>query len=176
MSSYRHQLVILPENIDEFDIEALYASDGNILCIEPDTRCPRSAAMSPEICSAILEWAYASPDRYIIENGYDSELQTIQKRTLYSMDTKNRVLYLNSFSRSISPAIRTAYMVIPENLLELWKKKHVYYYSLVLKQEQYALAEFIRKGHFMKHYKYMRKSYKERRAVSYTHLRAHETF
>ncbi len=163
LSSYRHQLVILPENIDEFDIEALYDSDGNILCIEPDTRCPRSAAMSPEICSAILEWAYASPDRYIIENGYDSELQTSQKRTLYSMDTKNRVLYLNSFSRSISPAIRTAYMVIPENLLELWKKKHVYYYSLVLKQEQYALAEFIRKGHFMKHYKYMRKAYKERR-------------
>lgn len=163
LSSYRHKVILLPSNIDKFDIDALYASDGNILCIEPDTRFPRSKAMSPAIYEKILKWAYSSPDRYIIENGYDSELQSIQKNTLYSMDTKNRVLYLSSFSRSISPAVKTAYMVIPENLLELWKKKHVYYYSLVSKQEQYALAEFIRRGHFIKHYKYMRKSYKERR-------------
>lgn len=163
LSAYRHKVILLPSNIDEFDIDALYASNGNILCIEPDTRFPRSKEMSPEECRAILEWAYSAPDRYIIENGYDSELQSNQKKTLYSMDTQNRVLYLNSFSRSISPAVKTAYMVIPEKLLERWKKKHVYYYSLVPKQEQYALAELIRRGHFIKHYKYMRKSYKERR-------------
>lgn len=163
LSSYRHKVILLPSNIDEFDIDALYASDGNILCIEPDTRFPRSNAMSPKVCSEILKWAYSAPDRYIIENGYDSELQSSQKKTLYSMDTQNRVLYLSSFSRSVSPAVKTAYMVIPENLLEHWKKKHVYYYSLVSKQEQYALAEFIRRGYFIKHYKYMRKSYKERR-------------
>lgn len=163
LSSYRHKVTLLPSNIDEFDIDALYASGGSILCIEPDTRYPRSRAMPQETCREILKWAYAAPDRYIIENGHDSELQSVQKKTLYSMDTQNRVLYLSSFSRSISPAVKTAYMVIPENLLELWKKKHIYYYSLVSKQEQHALAEFIRRGHFIKHYKYMRKSYKERR-------------
>lgn len=163
LSSYRHKVILLPSNIDEFDIDALYAADGNILCIEPDTRFPRSNSLPPKTREKILEWAYASPDRYIIENGYDSELQSTQNKPLYSMDTQNKVLYLNSFSRSISPAVKTAYMVIPENLLEIWKKEHVYYYSLVSKQEQYALAEFIRMGHFMKHYKYMRKSYKERR-------------
>lgn len=163
LSSYRHKVILLPSNIDEFDIDALYACDGDILCIEPDARFPRSKPLSREACCEILKWAYSAPDRYIIENGYDSELQSNQKKTLYSMDTKNRVLYLNSFSRSISPAIKTAYMVLPENLLELWKKKHVYYYSLVSKQEQYALAELIRRGHFMKHYKCMRKIYKERR-------------
>lgn len=163
LSSYRHKVILLPPNIDEFDIDALYASGGNILCIEPDTRFPRSSVLSPEICGEILKWAYSASDRYIIENGYDSELQSTQKETLYSMDTQGKVLYLNSFSRSVSPAVKTAYMVIPENLLELWKKKHVYYYSLVSKQEQYALAEFIRRGHFIKHYKHMRKLYKERR-------------
>ncbi len=163
LSSYRHKVIFLPSNTDEFDIDALYASDGNILCTEPDTRFPRSNAMSPEIRRAVLEWAYAAPDRYIIENGYDSELQSVQRKTLYSMDTQNRVLYLSSFSRSLSPAVKAAYMVIPENLLEIWKKKHTYYYSLVSKQEQYALAEFIHKGHFMKHYKHMRRIYKERR-------------
>lgn len=163
LSSYRHKVILLPQSINEFDIDALYASVGNILCIEPDTRFPRSNALSEKVCGEILKWAYSAPDRYIIENGYDSELQSVQKKTLYSMDTQNRILYLNSFSRSVSPAVKTAYMVIPENLLELWKKKHVYYYSLVSKQEQYALAEFIRRGYFIKHYKHMRKLYKERR-------------
>lgn len=161
--SYRHKIVMLPAELDGFDIDALYSADGKILCLEPDTRCPRSRAMPKEVCRQILAWAYAAPDRYIIENGYDSELQSAQKETLYQMDTQGRVIYLNSFSRTLSPAVKTSYMVLPESLLELWKREHVYYYSLVSKQEQYALAEFINRGHFTKHYKDMRKIYKERR-------------
>ncbi|MGM9937752.1 MAG: PLP-dependent aminotransferase family protein [Candidatus Ornithomonoglobus sp.] len=162
LSSYGRKIVMLPINTDEFDADALYKSGGSVLCVETDTRFPRSESISPQICEAVLEWAYSAPDRYIVENGYDAELQAVKKKTIYSMDTENRVIYLSSFSRSISPTFKTAYMIIPEKLLELWKRKHVYYYSLVSKQEQYALAEFISRGYFAKHYKNMRKLYKER--------------
>jgi GntR family transcriptional regulator/MocR family aminotransferase len=54
-------------------------------------------------------------------------------------------------------------MILPPELLALWKKHHAYYYSLVSKTEQYALAEFIKKGYFTKHYKNMRRIYKDKR-------------
>lgn len=163
LDTYSNRVTTLPININEFDINALYSSEGKILFIEPDARFPRSSALSSEERQNILDWANAEDGRYIIENCCDSEIQWDSHKTIYSMDNNNKVIYLGGFSRSFCPAVKTAYMVLPPDLLSLWKRGHVYYYALTSKTEQLALAEFINKGYFTKHYKAMRKKYKEKR-------------
>lgn len=163
LSSYKSKTVTLPWNIDNFDIDALYKAEGDILLIEPDARFPRSAALTAEEKEQILRWANEKDGRFIIENCCDSEITWEIGKSLYSMDSNDKVIYLGSFSRSFCPAMKTSYMVLPPVLLELWKKTHAYYYSLTSKAEQFALAEFINKGHFTKHYKSMRRIYKDKR-------------
>lgn len=174
LAVYNHNIALLNSNGGKFNIDALSDCSGNILFVEPDTRFPHCSAMDLQTRTSILNWANQSNDRYIIELGYDSELQWESHETLYSMDTNNKVIYLNTFSRSLGPGIKTSYMVLPEELLDLWKKKHVYYYSLTSKADQYALAEFINKGHFTKHYKSMRAFYKEK--FNYTRAYIQELF
>ncbi|MBQ8300427.1 MAG: PLP-dependent aminotransferase family protein [Clostridia bacterium] len=163
LASYKNKTVTLPWNIGSFDIDALYKSEGDVLFIEPDARYPRSMALTTEEKEQILKWANEKDGRFIIENCCDSEITWETGRTLYSMDSNDKVVYLGSFSRSFCPAVKTSYMVLPPALLELWKKTQAYYYSLTSKTEQFALAEFINKGHFTKHYKSMRRIYKDKR-------------
>lgn len=164
MTAYKNKAVTLPANTEKFDINALYASDGNILFIDPDARFPRSSAMDEDERRAVLNWVQQKNGRYIIENCCDSEIQWDSRKTIYSMDENNKVIYLGSFARSFCPAVKTAYMVLPPELLALWKRGHAYYYALTSKTEQLAIAEFINKGYFTKHYKAMRRIYKDKRA------------
>ncbi len=174
LAVYNHNIVSLNSNGKNFNIDALNSCSGNILFVDPDTRFPHCSAMDFETRTKILDWANQAEDRYIIELGYDSELRWESYETLFGMDTNNKVIYLNTFSRSLGPGIKTAYMVLPDTLLNLWKKKHIYYYSLTSKADQYALAEFISKGHFTKHYKSMRALYKEK--LNYTKAYMTELF
>lgn len=174
LAVYNHNIALLNSHGEHFNIDALNSCSGNILFVDPDTRFPHCSAMDFETRAKILNWANQAEDRYIIELGYDSELQWETYETLFGIDTNNKVIYLNTFSRSLGPGIKTAYMVLPEALLNLWKKKHVYYYSLTSKADQYALAEFINKGHFTKHYKSMRVLYKEK--LNYTKAYMTELF
>ncbi len=163
IAAYKNKVITLPANIDKFDMDALYSSSGSILFLEPDARFPRSAALRDSERYDILNWAQQKDGRYIIENCCDSEIQWDSHRTIYSMDKNNKIIYLGAFARSLCPAVKTAYMVLPPQLLDLWKRRHVYYYALTSKVEQFTLAEFINKGHFTKHYKTMRRVYKEKR-------------
>lgn len=163
LTAYRNKVITLPTNTNDFDMDALYSSDGSILLLEPDARFPRSAALSEAQRRDILNWAQQKDGRYIIESCCDSEIQWDTHKTIYSMDENNKVIYLGSFARSFCPAMKTAYMVLPPELLASWKRGHVYYYALTSKAEQFALAEFINKGYFTKHYKAMRRIYKEKR-------------
>ena len=163
LTAYRNKAVTLPPNTGKFDIDALYSSDGDILFTDPNARFPRSDAMDEKECRAILSWAQQKDGRYIIENCCDSEIQWDSHKTIYSMDENNKVIYLGSFARSLCPAVKTSYMVLPPELLALWKRGHAYYYALTSKIEQLSVAEFINKGYFTKHYKAMRRIYKEKR-------------
>lgn len=162
LSAYGKSVTALPYNTGGFEPDALRGKDG-ILLIEPCARFPRSRAMSAEERKAVLEWAYASETRYIVEIGVDAELVWNAATPLFTEDTRGKVIYLGSFSRSFSPGIKTSYMVLPEMVRDMWKRVHIYYYSLISKQEQYALAEFIDKGHFRKHCMAMRRSYREKK-------------
>lgn len=163
LSSYGQGIIKLPINDGEFDFDKLQKAEGNVLFIDPDARFPRSAAMTDEERRALLDWAYARDGRYIIENCIDSEITQEQHTSLFSMDTENRVVYLGAFSRSLSPSVKTAYMVLPQELMEKWKSFHTYYYALTPKLEQLALTDFLNKGHFIKHCREMRRIYRDKR-------------
>ena len=164
LATYGINTDVLPVNADRFDIDALYASGGNILFIDPDIRFPRNLPLDEHEREAVIAWANASDKRYIVENCCDSEIIYEQHRTMHSIDP-SKVIYLGSFSRSLSPAVKTSYMVLPNELLAMWKRVHVYYYALTSKAEQFALADFLNKGLFTKHYKTMRRIYKEKREL-----------
>jgi len=164
-TSYNRKIKTIPTGMNGLNIDDLYSSGAKVFYAAPYHHFPTGHKMTRRQKEQLIEWVSESPDRYIIEDCFDCEINWESSESLFSMDKNNRVVLLNSFSRSICSSFRISYMVIPDPLLSLWRKKHRYYYSLVPQLDQYALAEFIDKGHFVKHYKKMRKLYKERREI-----------
>ncbi|MBQ6844181.1 MAG: PLP-dependent aminotransferase family protein [Agathobacter sp.] len=91
--------------------------------------------------------------RLIIEDDFDSEFFMPGKPidTLYMLDDSQSVIYMNTFSKSLSPSIRIGYMILPEKYLEVYRKKMGDFSCTVPVLDQYVLAEFIDKGHFEQH-------------------------
>lgn len=174
LEDYKNRIFLLPFSGEKFDIDALYSCGGNILFIDSCSRFPLGLSLNDNERGEILEWVNQDENRYIIENCYDAEIQWEHHKSLYSEDVNNKVIYLGSFSRSFCPAVKTSYMVLPPELLSRWKNNHVYYYALTSKTEQFALSEFINKGHFTKHYKAMRRNYREKQ--KYLTERIRDTF
>ena len=112
----------------------------------------------------LLSWAREA-NGYIIEDDYDSEFRfhAHPLPALTSLDREGRVIYMNSFSKSLTPAIRISYMVLPDGLMEKYREKLDFYSGTVASFEQYTLAAFISEGYFEKHINRMRRFYKLRR-------------
>lgn len=113
----------------------------------------------------ILSWANAREGRYVIEDDYDSEFRTEGKPipTLFSIDGCEKVIYMNTFSKSLSPTIRISYMVLPVKLVRRFYQNMSFYSCTVSNFEQYTLAEFIMRGYFEKHINRMRLYYIRKR-------------
>ena len=85
----------------------------------------------------LLGWAKSAPDRYIIEDDYDSEFRYKGKPlpSMQASDAGGRVVYIGTFSKSIAPAIRISYMVLPYTLLERYHRECGFYASSVLQPD-----------------------------------------
>ena len=112
----------------------------------------------------LLDWA-AGGERYIIEDDYDSEFRfrAHPMPALQTLDRAGRVIYMNTFSKTLAPSIRISYLVLPEALMERFQQKLGFYSCTVPSCEQYTLARFLSRGCFEKHINRMRKFYKTRR-------------
>ena len=84
---------------------------------------------------------------------------------LQGFDTKDCVLYLGTFSRSLSPSMRVSYLVLPNRLLNILEQEMSYYSNTVSRIEQYVLNKFIYDKHFERHINRTRKIYEQRRNV-----------
>ena len=111
----------------------------------------------------LLNWARNG--RWIIEDDYDSEFRfdAHPKPAMQSLDFSGRVIYMNTFSKSLAPSIRISYMVLPRALMEEFRQRLGFYSCTVPSFEQYTLARFLSQGHFEKHINRMRKFYRARR-------------
>ncbi len=144
-------------------IEELERHNADVAHISPSHHYPTGIATPVSRRYEILAWAAEEPGRYIIEDDYDSEFRLAGKQmpTLQSIDIMERVIYINTFTKSLAPTIRISYMVLPVTLLEKFHSKLSFYSCTVSNFEQYTLAKFINDGYFEKHINRMRNYYRK---------------
>ena len=142
----------VPVEIDEsgLPIRALEQSGANLCYVTPSHHFPTGVTMPAPRRAQLLAWAAAKPGRFILEDDYDSEftLSTKVEDTIFNMAPEGHVIYINSFARTIAPSIRIAYMIIPHQLMGLYRQRISFYSCAVPVYEQLVLAEFIRSGDF----------------------------
>lgn len=158
---------VLPIEVDGSGarLSSLAAQGIQIAHITPSHHFPLGTIMPAARRHEILAWAYAASDRYIIEDDYDSDFRMYGKPvpTLQSMDSYSRVLYMNTFTKSLAPSMRIGYLVIPPELISCFEEKLGFYACTVPVFEQLILAEFLKRGYFERHVSRMRKLYLSRR-------------
>ena len=146
--------------------EALRASGADVLHISPAHHYPTGAITPIARRLALLRWAEETGG-IIIEDDYDSELRFAGRPipTLQSIDRRGRVVYINTFSQTISPSMRVGFMVLPPALLERWRQELGFYACTVPALEQQVLARFLSGGWYEQHLARLRKEYRTRRAA-----------
>ena len=139
-------------------------SDAQVLHICPSHHFPSGLVMPMHRRLELLRWA-SQGDRWIIEDDYDSEFRFRARpmAAMYTLDRGQRVIYMNTFSKSLAPSIRISYMVLPHGLMERFRQELGFYSCTVPSFEQYTLERFLSEGYFEKHIDRMRKWYKIRR-------------
>ncbi len=146
---------------DGIDTHALQESSASVLHVTPFGSFPTGVT-----APATKRWEYlawAKEGRYLVEDDFGSEFyfagQPIE--TLYAMSGGDRVLYLNTFSKTLSPAMRMGYLVLPKALMEDYHKKLGQFSCSVPVPDQYFLTEFIKSGNFERHLSRMRRRMKK---------------
>lgn len=147
------------------DIGYLEESNAEILHISPTHHYPTGNVTPISRRYELLGWASKSENRYMIEDDYDSEFRLLGKPipSLQSIDVMEKVIYMNTFTKSLASTIRISYMVLPKHLLERFQEKLGFYACTVSNFEQYTLAKFIQEGYLEKHINRMRNYYKNQR-------------
>lgn len=146
-------------------VSELEESGADVAHICPNHHFPTGITMPASRRYEVLAWANEKDGRYIIEDDYDSEFRTEGKPipTLFSIGASEKVIYMNTFSKSLSPTIRISYMVLPVQLVRSFYSKMNFYSCTVSNFEQYTLAEFMKQGYFEKHINRMRLFYMRKR-------------
>lgn len=177
-ANYKIRCEHIPVQDDGLDIDCLHRIRTDIIHISPSHHFPTGAVTSIGKRYSLLEWAAQSPDRFIIEDDYDSEFRLAGKPipSLYSIDVMDKVIYMNTFSKSLASTIRISYMVLPQTLLKKFREKFGFYSCPVSAFEQYTLARFIEEGYFEKHINRMRVHYKKRRSSLFECMREYDIF
>lgn len=158
---------VFPVPMDEkgASISAVSGFGINVLHITPSHHFPLGITMPIIRRQEILQWAYSRSERYIIEDDCDCEFcyNGRPAPALQSLDKQERVIYLNTFTRTLAPSIRIGYMILPEHLAEKFRSRLGFYSCTVPVFEQYTLAKFMAEGHFERHINRIKKVYKHRR-------------
>ena len=155
----------VPLDDEGISVKELEDREADIIHISPSHHYPTGKVMPISRRYEILGWASKSDSRYIIEDDYDCEFRLLGKPipSMESIDVMEKVIYMNTFTKSLASTIRISYMVLPKNLLETFYSKLGFYSCTVSNFEQYTLARFIKEGYFEKHINRMRNFYRNKR-------------
>ena len=159
--SYSH--VDLDEN--GVSIHELEEKKIDIIHTSPSHHFPTGIVMPVSRRYELLGWAAKKKQRYIIEDDYDSELRLSGKPfpTLQSIDVSGKVIYMNTFTKTLASTVRISYMVLPEDLAKRFYSELSFYSCTVSNFEQYTLAQFMENGSFEKHINRLRNYYQNKR-------------
>ncbi|WP_432701249.1 PLP-dependent aminotransferase family protein [Kluyvera cryocrescens] len=156
----------IPVDADGMNVEwaMRHAPDAHFALLTPAHQSPTGVALSLPRRRQLLDWA-AHHQAWIIEDDYDSEFRYLGKPLppLKSLDAPQRVIYAGTFSKSMFPALRTAWLVVPLPLVAQFRRQAQRLACPVPLLWQQTLADFLREGHFWRHLKKMRVHYAQRR-------------
>ena len=150
--------------MDRLGVHPETLTDADVLHISPSHHFPTGIVTPLVRRQELLNWARQKNDRWIIEDDYDSEFRFAAHPmpAMQAMDS-SKVIYMNTFTKTLAPSIRISYMVLPAELMELFQQKLGFYSCTVPGFEQYTLSRFLDGGYFEKHINRMRRFYKSRR-------------
>lgn len=141
----------------------LNKTEAKVVYLTPAHQFPSGVVMPITRRKELLSWALGE-EHYIIEDDHDSEFRYkgLPIPPMKAIDSRDKVVYLGTFSRTIAPAIRIGFMVLPDKLLEAYRNKLAFLACTVPRIEQAVLTEFIMGGHYERHINKTRKIYKTR--------------
>ena len=163
-SQHKRKVFPIPVDGEGILIHELEKTRADVAYITPSHQFPTGAILSATRRAQALNWAAASPTRYIIEDDYDSEFRYTGKPipALQALDKNDKVIYMSTFTKSLMPSLRVAYFVLPQKFLATYNDVFNYYSSTVPRFDQHIVANFMRDGHFSKHLNRMRKIYRKK--------------
>jgi GntR family transcriptional regulator/MocR family aminotransferase len=140
--------------------------NAGLAYVTPSHQWPTGVSLSAARRHELLRWAERR-NAWIVEDDYDSEFRYAGRplATLQGLDGGQRVIYLGTFSKVMFPSLRTAYIVVPQPLVPIFRKALYYAGQEPPLHIQAALADFIREGHFSAHIRRMRRVYKRRQGA-----------
>ena len=143
---------MLPMDREGIRMSALKRTTASVLHVTPFNSYPSGITATASRRAGYIRWASAE-DRFIIEDDFDSEfsMSTKAEDTLFSLEPQRSVIYTNTFTRTISPAVRVGYMVLPAELSITLQEKISFYSCTVPVFTQHLLAELIQSGDFERH-------------------------
>jgi GntR family transcriptional regulator/MocR family aminotransferase len=142
-------------------------SPARLACVTPSHQFPLGTVMTRARRLALIEWARKN-NSWIVEDDYDSEFRYAGRplASLQGLDASGeRVIYVGTFSKTIFPALRLGFMVVPKNLIDVFAAARALADSHSPSIDQAVLTDFIEQGHFSRHVRRMRQLYAERQAV-----------
>ena len=157
----------LPLTSSGIDSKALSETIADILHTTPYRSYPSGVTATASKRHEYIRWSEQN-NRYIIEDDFESEFAVSTKptETLFALSNKDNVIYLNTFSKTISPSLRIGYMVLPRHLIEAFDEKLGFYSCTVPTFMQYVLTELINNGDFERHINRVRR--KKRKEMNET--------
>jgi GntR family transcriptional regulator/MocR family aminotransferase len=158
----------VPVDAEGLDVAAAIerAPDAALAIVTPGQQAPLGMTLSLARRHALLDWA-AARDGWIVEDDYLGELQLQGRATpaLAARDRAGRVLHIGTFSKTINPALRVAFLVVPPALAPRVAEVADARAAAPAPAIQYAIEEFLRDGHYLRHLRHMKRVYAERRAA-----------
>ena len=167
---------IKPIEMDESGVKIvdLQSSSASVLHITPAHQFPTGIVMPIQRRLALLQWAMMG-DRYIIEDDYDSEFRFggSPVSTIFGLTKEPKVIYMNSFTKSLGPAFKMGYIVLPLELLPKYQEIKSHHSCTVPNFEQYILYKFMKEGHFDRHLNRTRLIYQKKLQIIQSVIKAY---
>lgn len=145
-------------------IKELEEKKIEVLHVAPSHQFPLAIIMPISRRLEILKWANEK-QAYIIEDDYDSEFRFTGQPipALQTLDHHERVIYCNSFAKTLTPSLRISYMVLPPHLLIRYRQNYGTFHCTVPSFDQFTLHQLIKEQHFERHIRKVKLLYKKRR-------------
>jgi len=142
------------------------APEAALAVVTPGQQAPLGMTMSTPRRLALIAWARRN-GAWIIEDDYLSELQLEGRAApaLASLDSGGRVLHIGSFSKTISPTLRLGFLVVPPDHARQFGELAACLAPAPSVSVQYAVAAFLREGHYLRHLRHMKRLYATRRSA-----------